>query len=281
MDFGDLLTFILKIQTLVDDKDFDGAEKLVDELLVKYPDMPMLLFTKALCLDAKGEFGEAFEYCRRAREIDEGIVPDEFYNAAEYKAKNSPKAKRREKHSEKRKIPSLLDSGVNLIERQEYNKAKHFFERVLGIDEDNLEAFVARAYCLNRLGMLSESRRLTKCIDRYELDPKFLHFFDEIRAIEAEDARPDHESLKEVRQLCDEGFKNIAEYRIRDAKICFNKALKIDENDANPVIGNAYCLYHLGYYVLALKECRKAIDMDVESVDRKFYRKVKAKASEV
>ena len=32
-------------------------------------------------------------------------------------------------------------------------------------------------------------------------------------------------------------------------------------------------------YLLA--ECKKAINMDIESIDRDFYRKVKSKASEV
>lgn len=281
MEFGDLLVFILKIQTLVDDKDFEGAEELVDELLEKYPDMPMLLFTKALCLDGKGKYVEAFDYCKKAKDLDDSIVPDDFFRALEYKASNYPKTETVEKPSEISKIPSLLNSGVNLIERQEYNKAKLFFDRVLGIDENNLEAVVARAYCLNKLGKIFDSHKLLKGIDRYEIDPKFLRFFDEVKGIEVEDAHQDHESCGEVSDLCDEGFRHIEDYRIRDAKVCFNKASRIDEMDANPIVGNAYCLFHLGYYVLALKECKKAIDMDIESVDRKFYRKVKAKANEL
>ena len=281
MDFGDLLTFMLKLQDLVDEKDFDGADELVDELLEKYPDMPVLLFTKALCLDAKGQYCEAFEYCRKARDLDDSIVPDDFYTRLEYKAGNSPKTAKAKRPSDEKKIQALLNSGVNLIGRQEYNKAKAFFDRVLGMDNENIEATVCRAYCINRLGKIFDSHKLINGIDRYEIDPKFLKFHDELKGIETADSRPERESSKEVSQLCDEGFRHIEDYKIKDAKSCFNKAIKIDENDANPVVGNAYCLYHLGYYVLSLKECQKAIDMDIESVDRRFYRKVKAKVDEM
>lgn len=281
MDIADMLTFMLKLQTLVDEKDFDGAEELVDELLLKYPDMPMLLFTKALCLDAKGQFSEAFEYCRKARDLDDSIVPDDFYTALEYKVKNAPKTRTPKRVSDEKKIPSLLNSGANLIERQEFNKAKAFFDRVLGIDGENIEAIVCKAYCINKLGKIFDSHKLIRGIDRYEISPEFLKFYDELKNLDINDARPNRQSCEEVSRLCDEGFRHIEEFEIKDAKSCFNRALKIDENDVNPVVGNAYCLFHLGYYVLSLKECRKAIDMDIESVDRKFYRKVKAKVNEM
>lgn len=281
MDFGDLLTFMLKLQTLVDEKDFDGAEEVVDELLLKYPDMPVLLFTKALCLDAKGQFEEAFEYCRKARNLDEDIVPDDFYSSVEFKANNSPKVRAKRKAGDEAKIPSLLNSGANLIDRGEFNKARAFFDRVLGIDAENVEAMVCKAYCINRLGKILDSHAMIREIDRYEIDPKFLRFHDELRGVEIDDARPNHESSSEVTRLCDEGFTHVENYRIKDAKACFNRAVKIDGDDVNPVVGNAYCLFYLGYYVLSLKECQKAINMDIESVDRKFYRKVKARVNEL
>lgn len=90
-----------------------------------------------------------------------------------------------------------------------------------------------------------------------------------------------HESLPEVVDLCDEGFRYIRSFKIKEAKICFNKASKIDSRDVNPIIGNAYCLYYLGYYVLALKKCDEARKLDPDCVDEEFYDKVMRKANSV
>lgn len=90
-----------------------------------------------------------------------------------------------------------------------------------------------------------------------------------------------HKSLPEVTRLCDEGFRLIEKYKIKDAKICFNKASKLDSRDPNPIVGNAYCLYHLGYYVLALKKCDEALDIDSESVGEEFYHTIKKQADSV
>ncbi len=90
-----------------------------------------------------------------------------------------------------------------------------------------------------------------------------------------------HESLPEVMDLCDEGFALIKDFKIKEAKVCFNKALKLDSMDVNPIIGNAYCLYYLGYYVLALKECDEALKLDADCVDEDFYEDVVNKANSV
>lgn len=280
MDLSDLI-LLFKVNSLIEEKDFEGANEVVDELLEKDPNNASILFAKALCLDAMGDFEKALEMAEKARNIDMDVVPDEFYNAVAFKANNTVKTTSSPKKSEESKIPSILRSGVNLIERGEFNKANMFFNRVLGIQSDNIEAIVCQAYCFNRLGKSAHALGLVYKIDRYEIDPKFLRFYDELKEIDVVDAHSNHESLKEVSDLCDEGFGYIGDYKIKDAKACFNKALKLDSEDVNPVVGNAYCLFYLGYYVLALKECKKAIDMDIESVDRVFYRKVKAKASEV
>ena len=86
---------------------------------------------------------------------------------------------------------------------------------------------------------------------------------------------------EEVTRLCDRGFRYIEDFRFKDAKVCFNKASKLNPYDINPIVGNAYCLYHLGYYVLSLKKCRQALKMDDESIDEEFYSKVKAKAADI
>ncbi|MEE1335877.1 tetratricopeptide repeat protein, partial [Methanobrevibacter sp.] len=167
------------------------------------------------------------------------------------------------------------------IGKREFNKAKLFFDRALNIQSDNIEALVCQAYCLDSLGKRTYAHELVDDVDRFEIAPEFLKYFDELMGIDAEDACYDHESLKEVTDLCDDGFNYLEDFKIKDAKACFNRALKLDSKDVNPVVGNAYCLYHLGYYVLAFKECKKAINMDLNSIDRNFYRKVKSKANEV
>lgn len=280
MDLSDLI-LLFKVNSLIEQRDFEGANEVVDELLENDPNNASILFAKALCLDAMGDFEKALEMAEKARSIDSDVVPDEFYNAVVYKAKNTVKTTKTPKKSEKSKIPSILQSGVNLIKRGEFNKANMFFNRALNIQADNIEAIVCKAYCIDRLGKGADALGMVYRIDRYEIDPKFLRFYDELKEISVVDAHSNHESLREVADLCDEGFNYIEDYKIKDAKACFNKALKLDSKDVNPVVGNAYCLFYLGYYVLALKECKKAIDMDIESIDRTFYRKVKAKASEV
>lgn len=279
MDLGELL-LLFKVNELIEEKDFEGAMKLIDDLLAKNPDSANFIFTKALCLDAMGDYEAALEMAEKAKGIDADVVPDDFYNAVSFRAKNTVK-NAPVKASEESKIPSILKSGTNLIKKNEFNKAKLFFDRILSIQNDNIEALVCQAYCFNSLGKKTYAHQLVYDIDRFEIAPNFLKYFDELMGISAEDSYYDHESLKEVSDLCDEGFNYIDDYKIKDAKVCFNKALKMDSKDVNPVIGNAYCLYYLGYYVLAFKECKKAINMDIESIDRNFYRKVKKKAHEV
>lgn len=89
------------------------------------------------------------------------------------------------------------------------------------------------------------------------------------------------QNSEEVSRLCDKGFRYIEEFRIKEAKVCFNKASKLNPNDVNPIVGNAYCLYHLGYYVLSLQMCRQALKMDSNAVNDEFYNKVKSKASDI
>lgn len=278
MDLSDLI-LLFRVKALIDEKDFEGANEIVDEMLEENPDEAPLIYAKALCLDAMGDFEKALEMAERARSIDSDVVPDEFYNAVVFKAKNTHK--RTPKVSEESKIPSILRAGENLIGKNEFNKAKMFFDRALNIQSENIEALVCQAYCFNSLGKRNHAHELIDDVDRFEIDPQFLKYYDELMGIDVEDAHYTHVSMKEVSDLCDRGFDYIDDYKIKDAKVCFNKALKLDSKDVNPVVGNAYCLYHLGYYVLSFKECKKAINMDIESIDRVFYRKVKAKAREV
>jgi tetratricopeptide (TPR) repeat protein len=278
MDLSDLI-LLLKVNTLIEQRDFEGANELVDELLEQNPDDASIIFAKALCLDVMGDFEKALEMADKAKDIDDSVVNDDFYNALVYKAKNT--VKRTPKKSEKSKIPSILNSGINLIEKGEFNKAKLFFDRAMGIQSDNIEALVCQAYCFDKLGKKTHALESIDDVDRFEVDPKFLSYYDELMGIDVEDAQYNHISLPEVTDLCDDGFRHIENFKIKDAKACFNRALKLDSKDVNPVVGNAYCLYYLGYYVLSFKECKKAINMDIESIDRAFYRKVKAKASEV
>ena len=90
-----------------------------------------------------------------------------------------------------------------------------------------------------------------------------------------------HESLPEVVDLCDEGFRYIKRFKIKDAKLCFNKASKLDSKDVNPIIGNAYCLYYLGYYVLAIKKYEEALEIDPDCLDEDFYNSLVSKADSV
>ena len=278
MDLSDLI-LLFRVNALLEEKDFNGANEVVDELLEENHNNAPIIFAKALCLDAMGDFEKALELAEKARSIDSDVVPEEFYNRLVFKSKNT--IKRTPKVSEESKIPSILKSGENLIEKNEFNKAKMFFDRVLNIQSENIEALVCQAYCYDRLGKKTHAYELVGDIDRFEIDPQFLRYFDELMGIDGDDAHYNHLSLKEVSDLCDRGFDYIDDYKIKDAKVCFNKASKLDSKDVNPVVGNAYCLYYLGYYVLSFKECKKAINMDIESIDRVFYRKVKAKAEDV
>lgn len=90
-----------------------------------------------------------------------------------------------------------------------------------------------------------------------------------------------HESLPEVVDLCDEGFRHIRNFKIKEAKVCFNRASKLDSRDVNPIIGNAYCLYYLGYYVLALRKYDEALKIDPDCVDDEFYSLLVNKADSV
>ena len=278
MDLTELI-LLFKVQTLLEEKDFEGANEVVDDLLAQNPDNASIIFAKALCLDAMGDFDASLEMAEKAKSLDSDVVPDDFYKAIVFKAGNA--VRKTNKISEESKIPSILKSGENLIGKREFNKAKLFFDRALNIQSDNIEALICQAYCLDSLGKRTYAHELVDDVDRFEIAPEFLKYFDELMGIDAEDACYDHESLKEVTDLCDDGFSYLEDFKIKDAKACFNKALKLDSKDVNPVVGNAYCLYHLGYYVLAFKECKKAINMDLNSIDRNFYRKVKSKANEV
>ena len=278
MDLTELI-LLFKVQTLLEEKDFEGANEVVDDLLAQNPDNASIIFAKALCLDAMGDFDASLEMAEKAKSLDSDVVPDDFYKAIVFKVGNA--VRKTNKISEESKIPSILKSGENLIGKREFNKAKLFFDRALNIQSDNIEALVCQAYCLDSLGKRTYAHELVDDVDRFEIAPEFLKYFDELMGIDAEDACYDHESLKEVTDLCDDGFNYLEDFKIKDAKACFNKALKLDSKDVNPVVGNAYCLYHLGYYVLAFKECKKAINMDLNSIDRNFYRKVKSKANEV
>ena len=259
MDFSDLL-LLLKVNELIEKKDFEGANEVVDELLGQNTDNASILFAKALCLDAMGDFQEALKMAEKAKNIDSDVVPDEFYNSVSFKVNNA--VKRTSKRSEESKLPSILNSGSNLIDKGEFNKAKLFFDRALGIQSENIEALVGQAYCFDRLGMKTRAHELIDDVDRFEIDPKFLRYFDELMGIDVEDAVYNHVSLNEVTDLCDRGFRYIENFKIKDAKVCFNKASKLDSKDVNPVVGNAYCLYYLGYYVLSFNECKRAINME-------------------
>lgn len=281
LDFG-ILMGLVEAQSCLDDGDYEGASRVFDRMLKDHPDNPAILFGKALCLYNMGQYDEALNYCEKARAIDEDAVPVDFYNQLKYKTGDNPfpeSPHKKKKRSEESKIPAILKSGVNLIKKHEYNKANSFFDRALKIDDKNTDAIVCRAYCISNLGRKSLALSMCDKIDRYELNVDFLSFYDELMNIEADDAMPQNRpSNDEVTRLCDEGFEYVRKVEFKNALKCFNKASKIDSEDVNPIIGQAYCSFYLGYYVKALKECRLALSMDITSVDRKFYRQVKFKA---
>ena len=165
MDFSDLL-LLLKVNELIEKKDFEGANEVVDELLGQNPDNASILFAKALCLDAMGDFQEALKMAEKAKNIDSDVVPDEFYNSVSFKVNNA--VKRTSKRSEESKLPSILNSGSNLIDKGEFNKAKLFFDRALGIQSENIEALVGQAYCFDRLGMKTRAHELIDDVDRFK-----------------------------------------------------------------------------------------------------------------
>lgn len=281
LDFA-ILMGLIEAQSCIEEGDYEGANRAFDKMLSEHPDNPAILFGKSLCLYNMNQYEEALVYCEKARAIDEDAVPAEFYNQLKYKTGDNPfpeSPQKKKKRSDESKIPSILKSGVNLIKKQEYNKANSFFDRALKIDDTNTDAIVCQAYCLSNLGRKSRALSICDKIDRYELNVDFLCFYDELMNIEADDAKPiDRPSNGEVTRLCDEGFEYLQDENYVKASKLFTKASKVDSEDINPIIGMAYCSFHLGYYVKALKECRIALGMDITSVDRKFYRKVKIKA---
>ena len=77
MDWDNLQLWF-KVTALIEEKDFEGANELLDDMIAQDPDNVHLIFAKSICLDAMGKFSEALEMANKARESGDNIVPDEF-----------------------------------------------------------------------------------------------------------------------------------------------------------------------------------------------------------
>ena len=230
------------------------AERIYDDVLGEDENNADALFGKAECLFNRCRYDEALELCDRARQIDSDSIPDVFYNqlilAVDANSKDYRRNASRHSHLRDYKSKECPNCGHSI---------NPFFVICPVCDFD------------------------LRDLHLYEVCGKCGRIIDDTDGIcrNCEDDAMPHESAASVIQLCDEGFGHIENYRIKEAKICFDRASRIDSKDANPIAGSAYCFYHLGYYVLALKKCDEALKLDSESIDEVFYNKVKSKADSV
>ena len=234
--------------------DFISGEKIYDDILARDENNVDALFGKAKCYFNRCNYSKALEICDLAREIDSSAVPDEFYNQLLLAVKSN-----------------------NDYHSRNASHANH---------SDNVDSKMC-PYCgreINPFMVICPFCEFDfRDYDLYEKCENCGRLVDECDAVCANcgEVLKSHESIPEVVRLCDEGFRLIKDYKIKEAKICFNKASKIDSKDATPIVGSAYCLYYLGYYVLALKKCDEALKLDPDSVDDGFYNDVNDKVNSV
>ena len=245
MDFKDKLD---RADDYLKRGDYFLAEEIYDEILARQEDNADALFGKGKCLFNRCRYAEALESCDRAREIDPDAVPKRFYSQLLFAVKTNSRDYTRDvsQHSDFRDYKSKMCPNCG-------HSINPFF--------------VICPFCDFDLRQLSLH---DVCEDCGRI------IYDDVCRY-CGDVPVPHESLRRVAELCDEGFRHIGNFKIKEAKICFDRASKIDSNDANPVVGIAYCFYYLGYYVLALNKCDEAMKLDSDSVDEEFYGKVKSK----
>ena len=180
----------------------------------------------------------------------------------------------------------LIAKGIDYIENIEYNNAVDCFDYILSIENNNEEAIVGKAYCIFTLGDYSLAQNMCNNINYNELDGTIFEYFKEIMvgdisfASDSSDNSTEYseELNEEVNMLCDDGFRFIDNYKFKDAKKSFNKALKLQPRNTRVLYGDAVCLFNLGYYIPALKRCDEALKIDSNSIDETFYKKVKDKS---
>ena len=161
---------------------------------------------------------------------------------------------------------------------------------------------MGKAYCLYKWGHVVLSARLCKRVSRFDLDKNFQYLYDEMAVNFANSdgsssrcsessfggsgsssraSGSNSSSNYQVNKLCDDGFKHMERYEIKDALVCFKKAVKLDSGNVRAIEGLAQCLYNLGYYIPALNKYEEALNINSDAVDYEFYRKVKIKAEKL
>jgi tetratricopeptide (TPR) repeat protein len=214
--------------------DYFLAEEIYDEVLAGQEDNADALFGKAKCYFARCRYAEALESCERAREIDPDAVSERFYNQLLWAVKTNSRDYSRDvpQHSDFRDYKSKMCPNCG-------RSINPFF--------------VICPFCDFDLRELSMHEVCGQCGRIMDDSEGICHYCEGI-------AMP-HESIRKVAELCDEGFRHIRNFRIKEAKICFDKASKLDSNDANPVVGTAYCFYYLGYHdILDYFDCHDILD---------------------
>lgn len=245
---------INKAHDFLSNGDYISGEKIYDDILASDEKNVDALFGKAKCYFNRCNYSKALEMCDYARKINFDAIPDDFYN----------------------QVVLAVKSNNDYYSRS----ASHFNH----CDTHNSKVC---PYCgreINQFMVICPfcdfDFRDYDLYDKCENCGRLVDDCDVVCANCGEVLKV-HESIPEVIQLCDEGFRLIKNYKIKEAKICFNKASKLDSLDATPIVGSAYCLYYLGYYVLALKKCDEALKLDPDSVDKGFYNDVNDKANSV
>ncbi len=178
---------------------------------------------------------------------------------------------------------SMLVEANALLKEGNYDTALAAFDAVLSFNPKNTIALFGKATCWYNKGSYDKSLEIAE--KALEIDGDCIpgDIFEVIKDVANGGTPPaapgeEYSSDDSVSDLCDDGFRYLRDNNIVKASKTFNRANKMDPNDPNPIVGQAYCSYNLGYHKKALEECNRALKLEYGIVDDDFLRKVKQKA---
>ena len=241
----------------------------------------------AYCFYKSRNFLKAYNLCSTVKPDNLNFNYIIFYNKimTYYERKRNPSSKSNEENS-------LLNSALRSIEKRDYKTARNLFKKASKLYPKNPDIIVGHAYCFYKENRLSYSRTLCKKVDKFKLGYPFLSFYDEIMRTNANNNESNYDTPgkteqsdnfqntsnnSNVSELCRKGNHYLRNNNLKEAKKCFNKALKINPDEVDALMGNAKCFYHFGYDALALQECEKALKIDKSIAKNSFYLEVKEK----
>ena len=283
-------SLLVKGWSLISNSDFYSARNIFEEALRLDSNNVKATVGFAYCLYRLGDLEHAYNLCEG---LYTGYLNGNTLNyyseiLSAYSGRSSSRSSSgygSGPRSSSTSISSLLVKGWSLISNSDFYSARNIFEEALRLDSNNVKATVGFAYCLYRLGDLEHAYNLCEGLYTGNLNGNTLNYYSEIlnaysgKSSKSTSVSKNYSSNnRKIIKLCEDGFKYIEEYKIKEAKKCFNKALKLEPNNPKAIYGNAMCLYKLGYYIPALDECEKALQIDENVVDYNFYQQVKNKA---